>query len=227
LCQGVLELADIPENLPGILAISASATVLSVQITKQKGPKGAGEAHPSVKDLISAGGIVQPERVQLLVWTLVAIVSFLLVVLRSDPTSISNLPGIPERLLWLSGVSTFGYLGGKMARRAGPVIDEVRVGADKSVLTVLGQELDVAATFEIDKTPLDTYLDPTPGQAVQAVTPRGAKESATELQLTLVKRESSWLVPGKTVELTIINRDGQRAAWPFMFEPPAKPTEPS
>jgi len=228
LCQGVLELADIPENLPGILAVSAGAAVFSVGITSQKGPKGAGDVHPSLRDLISTGGVVQPERVQMLCWTFVAVGSFLLSVLRSDPTNVSTLPGIPERLLFLTGVSAAGYLGGKLARSAGPVIDEIRASLNKAdpskiELDVLGRGLDVGASFEIDGTPLDsTYIGSKPGEVPQAIVPPGATDSAAQLHLKLLTRAPTW-TPGAKLKLTIVNRDGQRATWPFEVPASAPP----
>jgi hypothetical protein len=217
LCQGVLEIADVPENLPGILAVSTTTVVASAGIASQKGPKGAGDAHPSIKDLISTGGIVQPERCVYLLWTLVAVGAFLLAIVKADPTSLKALPGIPEQMLWLSGVGAAGYLGGKLARRAGPVIDDIKVGADKLQLTVVGRGLDPQASFEINGTPLEKLLSQNPAEATRALKPPGAKEEATELWLKLTP-DPAWLASPK-VDFTIINRDGQRATWPFTYNP--------
>src|SRR5207247_183786 len=121
------------------------------------------------------------------IWTVVAIGSFLLAVRLSDPTSVSTLPGIPERLLLLSGVSAAGYLGGKLARRAGPVIEDIRPDASISQLTVVGRGLDPAATFELAGTPLAKYLTVKEGEApqVSVVAPPGATDAATTLRLKL------------------------------------------
>jgi hypothetical protein len=221
LCQGVIELADVPENLPGILAVSTTAVVASAGITSQKGPKGAGDVQPSIKDLITAGGIVQPERCVFLLWTLVTVGAFLLAVVRSDPTSINTLPGIPEQMLWLSGVGAAGYLGGKLVRRAGPVLEDIKVSADKSELTLVGRGLDPKATFEINGAPLEKLLSQNPGEEPHALKPPGAKDEATELWLKL-KADHPWLASEK-VDFTIINQDGQYAKWPFVINPtPAK-----
>jgi hypothetical protein len=166
----------------------------------------------------------------MLCWTFVAVGSFLLSVLRSDPTNVSTLPGIPERLLFLTGVSAAGYLGGKLARRAGPVIDEIHASLDRAdpskiQLDLLGRGLDVGASFEIDGTPLDsTYIGNKPGEVPQAVVPPGATDSAAQLRLLLLARAPGW-TPGAKLKLTIINRDGQRATWPF--EVPASPAPPA
>ena len=61
--------------------------------------------------MIGSGGTVAPERFQYLLWTVVAIAGFLLLILRTDPGSLTELPKIPDSLLLLTGVSSAGYLG--------------------------------------------------------------------------------------------------------------------
>jgi hypothetical protein len=101
LCQGVLEIADVPENLPGILAVSTTTAVASAGIAAQKGPKGAGDAHPSIKDLISTGGIVQPERLRLLAVDSRCRRCLPVAIVKADPTSLKTLPAFRSKCLWL------------------------------------------------------------------------------------------------------------------------------
>ena len=130
-------LPAIPSGLPGIVGIAAGASVGAQVVTQINGPKGAGKVHPSLADLISSGDVVAAERVQFLVWTLIGATGFFLVIAHLDPRVIVDLPPVPESLLAISGISAFGYLGGKLARNAGPVINEViiRTGPDPEVGT--------------------------------------------------------------------------------------------
>ena len=58
-------------GFPYLLMISLG-TLLAAEFTSQaKGRKGAGVLNPSPSDLLVHGGVVAPERVQQLVWSLV------------------------------------------------------------------------------------------------------------------------------------------------------------
>src|SRR5439155_7622880 len=116
------EFAPIPEGLPGILAVSGGTAALAAGINNVRGPKGAGEEQPSFADLITTGGVVVAERFQFLVWTVLGALAFLFLVVFSDPATIQDLPKVPDGFLYLMGVSSAGYLGGKLARKPGPVI---------------------------------------------------------------------------------------------------------
>jgi hypothetical protein len=118
---------DVPSTLPGIIAVAAGTAVGSQLITSSKGSKGAGQESPSFADLITSGGVVAADRLQMLLWTLLGVGTFFYAVLQLAPGNITDLPAVPERLLVLMGLSSAGYLGGKIARKAGPVIDEISV----------------------------------------------------------------------------------------------------
>ena len=117
--QGSMAFPDIPAGLPGILLASAGTTVLAAGISNSKGNKGAGEIHPSVADFIAAGGVVAAERLQFVVWTIVGVVTFVRLVFLSDPSTIDGLPQIPNGFLQLMGISSAGYLGGKLSAQGG------------------------------------------------------------------------------------------------------------
>lgn len=125
--QGSAVFPEIPEGLPGILMISVGTGVLAATITNSRGTKGAGEVHPTLADFITSGGVVAPERLQFVVWTVVGIFTFLTIVFKSDPLTVQDLPRIPDGFLQLMGISSAGYLAGKLARKPGPVIKTLSV----------------------------------------------------------------------------------------------------
>jgi hypothetical protein len=116
LVQGKLDRVDVPPNLTGILSISLGTAVASVGITKVRGPKASGALHPGFGDLIKVGGVVSPERAFFLLWTIVAIATFILNVLKVDPMVLSDLPTVPDSLLALSGISAGGWRAKHLAR---------------------------------------------------------------------------------------------------------------
>jgi hypothetical protein len=125
--QGSAAFPDIPGGLPAILMYSAGTSVLATGITSAKGSKGAGEVHPTLADFITSGGVVAPERLQFVVWTVAGIFTFLTIVFKSDPLTLSDLPKIPDGFMQLMGISSAGYLAGKLARKPGPVIAALAV----------------------------------------------------------------------------------------------------
>lgn len=120
-------LPDVPGSLPGIIAIGAGTAIGSQVVTAVRGPKGSGQEQPSLGDFVTSGGVAAPERVQMFVWTNLGVLAFCLVTLHSPPWQISELPRIQEGLMYLMGISSAGYLGGKLARKPGPVISEISV----------------------------------------------------------------------------------------------------
>ncbi len=118
---------DVPANLPGIILVAAGTAIGSQIVTATRGSKGAGDQHPSLADFVTSGGVVAPDRMQMLLWTLLGIGMFVYAVLQMAPGTITELPTIPDRLLVMMGISSVGYLGGKIARKAGPVISAIGV----------------------------------------------------------------------------------------------------
>jgi hypothetical protein len=222
LAQGRLDIVDVPENLPGILAISAGTTIASMSITLGRGSKGSGNVNPAFSDLLGTGGVVAPERVQFLLWTLVAIGAFLLCVFSSEPTAISDLPAIPPRLLLLSGVSAGGYLGGKLARTPGPIIDEIMAKVGSVQFSIMGHNLAADAVVEIEGTSVAQFLDSTthPQHRATAVDPAGSADLATTLELKLASAPKEWLKDA--LKFTVTNPDGQQSTWSLAVEPELK-----
>jgi hypothetical protein len=121
-------IADVPDGVPGLVGIGIGAgTAVTAQLIQSVNPKGAGEEAPSPSDLVSSGGAIAPDRVQMLVWTFIAVGMFLAAVFSQDPAKISGLPTIPSTLMQLMGLSSLGYLGGKFARKPGPNILELSI----------------------------------------------------------------------------------------------------
>jgi hypothetical protein len=120
-----LDFPDVPSSLPGIIAIGAGTAIGSQFVTNVRGPKGGGPEKPGVGDFVTSGGVAAPDRVQMLVWTLVGVVGFCIATFRIEPWTISTLPKIGDSLMLLMGISSAGYLGGKLARKPGPVLNSV------------------------------------------------------------------------------------------------------
>jgi hypothetical protein len=228
LVQGKLDMVDVPENMYGVLALGAGTSVLSMGISKLRGPKASGVVHPRFSDLISTGGTVSPERLNFVCWTAVAIASFLSAVLLQDPRQMEQLPGIPNNLLILSGVSAAGYLGGKAVRGAGPVLDEVVADSSELILTLMGRNLSVDATFEVDGksiTPhLDSLVHPDKRAKVVVAEPGDGQQTqfAKVLKLTLSSLPAAW-TDQRERRLTVANVDGQRADCELTFHATPQP----
>jgi hypothetical protein len=160
--QWRFELPSIPEGLPSMMAVSLGTTVVATGVAASIGAKGAGPDSPSFADFISSGGVVLPERFQFFLWTIVSSVGLLVLVLVSDPVTIKELPKLPDGLLALIGLSSAGYLGGKLLRGPGPSIKSIDVAKvvipgvggnpDVTILeaTLSGDNLSIDATFQLD-----------------------------------------------------------------------------
>ena len=222
LIQGQLSLAEVPDNLPGILAISAGTAMLAAGIAKGRGPKAAGGVQPSFSDLITTGGVVSPERFQFLLWTLVAIAGFVLLLLRTDPGTSTDLPKVPDSLLILSGISAACYLGGKLVRAPGPVVDEIIARPGSLELVVIGRNLSANATFLIDGQPITGLLGGSNDEStlrpnVLELEKEGS-DLAKRLLLRVVSPESLRMDKEQpfpeVLTLTVVNPDNQKAVWP-------------
>jgi hypothetical protein len=221
LVQGSFEFAPVPENLPGILLISAGTAVVATGVGSDK-TKGAGAPDAGMRDFITTGGMVVPERVQFVVWTIVGVLAFLFLIGTSDPGAIKNLPKIPEGFLYLMGISSAGYLGGKLARQPGPIISSVAATFNSPLtITVVGRNLSRDARLTLDDVEVDAnWLMEVEGKHLPEVLAREDDQHfARELRFVLPNVEQTdgkyVLAPDKKVgapfRLALINPDGQRA----------------
>jgi hypothetical protein len=118
---------DIPSGLPAIIAVGAGTSVGAQFVSNVRGPKGAGAETPSLGDLVTSGGVAAPERVQFFIWTVLGVAAFVLSVLKYSPDAILALDPVPDGMLMMMGLSSAGYLGGKLARKPGPIVNEISV----------------------------------------------------------------------------------------------------
>lgn len=232
--QGMVTFSDIPPGLPGVLIVSVGTSVAATGVQSVKGTKSSGPFSPSFSDFFSVGGIVAPERAQFFLWTIVGAFGFLAFTLALDPATIQNLPTLPDGFLQLAGISAFGYVGGKLVRKAGPVLKGVKGTAEDSTTpatitwTLTGTGLAKNATFAYKKG--DGTAD-SPETSLGNVDV-AAKDTDQDGDPTLFKvlkvkttdtpdvalPTSSPPAAGQThpVRLfVIINPDGQRAEWPY------------
>jgi hypothetical protein len=118
---------EVPDNLPAVIAIGTGTAIGSQIATAVNGPKGSGSEDPSLADLVTSGGIAVVDRVQMFVWTIFGVVAFCVAALRYGPGTIKMLDPVPTSMLYMMGLSSVGYLGGKLARKPGPVITELSI----------------------------------------------------------------------------------------------------
>jgi hypothetical protein len=124
--QGLPGLPDIADQFPWEVSLSAGTAVATQISQRVVGTKGGGPLKPQLSDLISAGGVMAPGRLQFFSWTLVAIAAYLSSILASDPCIARTLPTIPPNLLLVSGLSSFAYLTTRFVSAPGPVISSAQ-----------------------------------------------------------------------------------------------------
>jgi hypothetical protein len=184
--------------------ISLGTLVAAQAATKAVGPNGAGEVHPSLSDLVMHGGVLALDRVQQVVWTLIALGMFARITITTFGTA-QGLPEIPQELLILMGLSSAGYLGGKLVRGPGPVITEVVARVGSVILTIRGKHFSKDAFVWLDgvKQPTD---------ALKFTDDPDDPKYAKEIELTLADLTlDAWNTQQHA--LTIINNDAQRSDW--------------
>jgi hypothetical protein len=213
----------IPEGLPTLLGVSAGTTVVATGITAQHGSKGAGPIHPSMADFISSGGVIAGERFQFFVWTLVGCLGFLGIILSSDPASLASLPDINGTFLTLMGISSAGYLAGKLVRAPGPIIQlltiaEITPAAENNhaimKLEVKGQNLSDQAVVKIDEKELGPQQFSIAGITKQDSTANSPYYSTMVITLSEAERYLTGLHL-----LYLVNDDGQSATESFPLNP--------
>jgi hypothetical protein len=240
LIQWKFAMPDLPEGLPLLMGISAGTTVTAIGITNQFGGKGSGPVHPSAADFITSGGLIAPERFQFFIWTVVGIAGFLSLLLLADPSTLHQMPKLPENFLTIMGISSAAYLGGKAVRKAGPIIKTFAIKQikppapppapgeqrdDKAprgpviVLNLKGDNLDVKGTLKLN----DKVLRSDQFSIEPRLSPEPPSTMSGELDANLDLGKIDTVKPDSLLEgvhtLTLINGDGQSASIRFPLDP--------
>jgi hypothetical protein len=186
--------------------ISLGTLVAAQATNKGMGVKGAGEEHPSVADLVVHGGVLALDRVQQVIWTLIALGMFVRITVSTFATA-DALPSIPSEMLTLMGLSSAGYLGGKLVRGPGPVIQQVTPGEGATfALNIKGKHLSKDAFVWLDGKQLAKEK-----VTVKVADPDDPANFATELVATLDTSMADWIATDHAI--TVVNNDAQRADW--------------
>jgi len=215
-------------------------TLVAAQVTTAiKGSKGSGEENPSAADLFVNGGVLALDRVQQALWSLIAGGMFLGSTIATYSTS-SGLPNVPQELIVLMGLSSAGYIGGKLARKPGPKIDQVVPGEvvdGTPTIKIAGIDLSLGGVRDEDKNAIHSrvdigarvYLDSAtaPQPFDQVFTLEEEENHPGEfcklLQVSLAGQPDGWL--GNKHTISVMNADGQRAVWSGVVggPPPSSP----
>jgi hypothetical protein len=202
LVQYVLEgIHDLPrtDGLPLAPLIAAATLVASQAAGQARGVKGAGELKPSIRDFFTDGRLVSVDRLQKLLWTLVIGIGFVLVTIHTA----NQVPSIDQGLLWLMGLSSAAYVGGKLVRGGGPIVDRV-LAVDKT-LTLIGSNLSPKGEVHVYMDGKDLALDPA---QIAAQDPDPDSPGFMKRLVLSMPGETSGLT-GKVV--TVKNTDGRTA----------------
>jgi hypothetical protein len=211
LVQWKWQLPGVPEGLPTLLGVSVGTTALAAGATEARGSKGAGPAHPGLGDFITTGGVLAPERLQFFLWTILGVCGFVSATLAQDPAALEELPKIPDNFLPLLGVSSLGYLAGKVVRKPGPIIrqlmpqppyDPASPGLLTEGIRIVGENLSSRAQVWINGVliPASEVTIPPPQSA--------AAEFVTEL---LVRPRKIAQAAERVPSVKVGNLDGQSA----------------
>ncbi|HUR35219.1 MAG TPA: hypothetical protein VM032_15555, partial [Vicinamibacterales bacterium] len=204
---------EIPGSLPGIIAIGAGTAIGAQVVSNVRGPKGSGSTEPSLGDLVTSGGVAAPDRVQMLVWTVVGVGFFLGTVVRQAPEVIVTLDKVPDGLMYLMGLSSVGYLGGKLARKAGPIINEISITPSepddalaRSALPPAGAASNLAAAVTVANGTL---------AALSGATSEPAKAAVKQLNAAVTAAAAAKTVSSIVAALPVLKQardDGRLAA---------------
>jgi hypothetical protein len=227
LIQWDFHFPPIPNGWPTLLGVSAATTVAAVGITANRGSKGAGPLEPSFADFISSGGMVTGDRFQFFAWTLVGFLGFLLLVVLADPSTLKELPDVPQGFLYLVGISAAGYIGGKVVRLPGPVIQQLLVSATplrdsqgkeqpvELTIHLKGENLSTDAAIKIDS----VQLRPKDEFEIVEVKPQNTPaDPSFRAEVNVCLKNAAKYVQGE-YELTFTNKDGQMAVTKFPVDP--------
>ena len=206
LIQWTWALPKVPENLPSLLGISVGTTALSIGATGARGSKGAGPLHPEMGDFITSGGVFAPERLQFFLWTVLGVFGFVSATLAQNPATLTELPQIPDSFIPLMGLSSLGYLAGKVARKPGPIVRQMAppppYGAAGTIIHITGENFSPRAQVKINGALLQ------PGEISTGATAQADAQFVTELILT-----PTAIAPAASgvAAVKVVNPDGQSA----------------
>ena len=154
------------------------------------------------------GGVVAPERVQQVLWTVLAGLALLWIVLNTYATA-TALPDVPSELLTLMGLSSVAYVGGKLVRNPGPNIKQIdqAPGLDPVESPCPVSNLETDAIALLDGAPL-----PKSNISVEKPVP-ATGHYASQLRLKTGAPVADWA--GRPHALVIVNSDAQRSEFDF------------
>ena len=211
--QAKWQMPEVPSGLATLLGLSVGTTALAIGATEIRGSKGAGPAHPGIGDLISNGGVFASDRLQFFLWTILGVVAFVHTTLSHDPATLTEPPKIPDSFLPLMGVSSLGYLAGKVLRKPGPVIKQVEKSPPDG-LRILGENLSPRAQVFVGSQLVAS-------DKVRPATPVAENEFAKELVVT-------GLPPGAAPPTPVTTTPAPpEATGPSTTQVPAPPATPS
>jgi len=115
-----LKFPEIPQNLYLLMGVNLAAAVTSTAITTWKGEvKKRPEGRPDfVKDIFfETEDSLDLPRTQMFAWTIVSLLAFIILLVKTFVDGKPSLPDIPIGLVALMGVSHGAYLGTKAATK--------------------------------------------------------------------------------------------------------------
>jgi hypothetical protein len=227
--QGIPQFPQLPQDLVGLLGISGTTSFVAAGIKGLRGAEGAGSCQPKLSDLWTTGDVVAIEKVQLVVWTLIGVTSFMVCIVSLDPMQLSptSIPDVPKSLLELAGLSGGLYAAGKFVRGPGPVLTLVEMIQKENQpgiysVTLRGANLSQDAKLYLDEKPLQPSDILNEGGVLQATPSGKSRDSrlANGLQFDLRLEPSTSAVTTGRFSFEIENPDGQRAEKRMIQDPP-------
>jgi hypothetical protein len=143
-----------------------------------------------------------------------------------------ELPAVPEEFLYVMGLSSAGYLGGKFARQPGPILTGASISPGSVILTLRGTNLSPSATVYLNDTQLlPSWIDKQQGEVL---VPEDDGRYAKQLRFVLpnaklrtsdqevVELDAKSSVTGP-FSVRLVNADGQSASYSVHVSATAEP----
>lgn len=135
-------LTSVPANVLLVMGFSVSTAIAAKAITVNYLSQGrltqqtAGQGNQGASSLITSDDIPDLNKIQMLFWTLVATIIFIIQahnsipqIVACDSTSPNCFPNIDNTLMLLMGISQASYIGGKLTTTNAPVIQSISPAA--------------------------------------------------------------------------------------------------